>query len=93
LQQTQKNICVSQYRHLHSASAVNRIAADSFIGEQRHLPRMALYPGVKFTGPLFSVRRFLRCLALMKPPPNGFYSYVQHVIWIAYQASLDGLSD
>jgi hypothetical protein len=54
---------------------------------------MALYPGVKFTGPLFSVRRFLRCLALMKPPPNGFYSYVQHVIWIAYQASLDGLSD
>lgn len=93
LQQAQKNICGGQYRHLHSASAINGVTADSLVGEQRRIPRMALYPGVKFARPLFGVRWLLRRLTLAQLLPNSFHAYIQHVIRHANQASLDSLSN
>ena len=93
LKKAGEDVGVGEDRHLHSARAVNGIAADCLIGEQRRGGGMALYPGVKFLRPLVGIHRFTTGLPLFEPAANGFDTDVQHVIGSMDQASLNGLAD
>src|ERR1039458_5732438 len=93
LHRAEKDVGVDQKSHLQTADAVDRGAADCFVGKQRSGSGVAMYPGFELLKPLFGIQFRPRTALKPKPLTDRLDAHIHHVVCVRDQTCLNRQPD